>query len=93
MTIDPEHRAKFEEMGEPRVRLIVATTDGFPYPLNASAIEWLAEWESLERKINEAAKAEQDQIAKTTKNAAIAAIAIAVLSLVISIASWLFPRH
>jgi hypothetical protein len=93
MTIDHEQRAKLEEMGEPRVRLIVETTGFTSPPLQNSAIEWLAELKSLDQKLNEAVQAEQRQIATTTKNAALAAIGIAVLSLVISIASWLFPRH
>jgi hypothetical protein len=70
MTIEPEHRAMFEQMGEPRVRLIVETTGFTHAPLQASAIQWLAEFKSQQRERNEAPQDSQTRTALSAERAA-----------------------
>jgi hypothetical protein len=96
MTIEPEHRAMFEQMGEPRVRLIVETTGFTDAPLRASAIQWLAEFKSLERERDEAS---QDSLTRTALSAeraawigakaAIIAVVGTIVGTIIIILTWL----
>ena len=49
MTISSEDRKYFEEMGELYVRRSMQMSDRFPFPLENSAREWLAERDEAQR--------------------------------------------
>jgi hypothetical protein len=90
--LSDECRARFEQMGEWEVRMLIATTHEFGDD-TALAHRWLEEKDQEARLRNEALQAEQRQIARTTKNVAIAAAVLAGLGLVISALAWLYPLH
>jgi len=82
-SISPEDRERLEEMGEGYVRRVMSMAGGLPYPLNISAITWLAEIDEEAREVdrkanerNEAHRLEQARLNKSTQRAAwVAAIA------------------
>jgi Protein of unknown function (DUF742) len=94
-----EQIARFEEMGEEAVRLLVLTP-GFNATNQKLAIKWLQGKAQESKRRNEAAQAEQNRTARTAKTAAIVAaiaatitIPLAIISIVISALAWLYPRH
>jgi hypothetical protein len=87
--ISDEWRARFEQMGEREVRMLIATTYEFGDDTHL-AYRWL---EEKDQERDEAARAAQRRTDKTTEIAAIVAAAGTVLGIVIAILAWLFPRH
>jgi hypothetical protein len=72
MPISQEDRARLESFGVARVRL-QATTTGFGFPFQISALDWLAELDDAERARNATSQSEQIDIARSAKDAAWAA--------------------
>ena len=87
--INDEWRARFEQMGEREVRMLIATTYEFGDDTHL-AYRWL---EEKDQERDEAARAAQRRTDKTTEIFAIVAAAGTVLGIVIAILAWLFPRH
>ena len=83
--INDEWRARFEQMGEREVRMLIATTYEFGDDTHL-AYRWLDEKD-------QAAQAAQRRANKRTEIAAIVAAVGAVIGLVIAILTWLYPRH
>jgi hypothetical protein len=81
MIDEREWRARFEAMGEEEVRLRIPA---FKTEAKALAYEWLGEKDP---------HAEQRRTDRITQIAAIVAAAGAVISIVIAILAWLYPRH
>jgi hypothetical protein len=69
---DSEQLARFEEMGEAAVSLIVRTS-GFATTNQRLAIKWLAQKDQESERRREASQAEQIDIARSAKDAAWAA--------------------
>jgi hypothetical protein len=106
MRDDNEQLARFEEMGEDAVRILVHTRR-FTTPNQRLAIKWLAQKDQESERRREASKAEQLDIARSAKDAAweaaraankaniIAAIAVvmAIIAIIISTFDWIYPPH
>lgn len=96
---DSEQFKRFESMGEETVS-ILAHTAGFTTANQRLAIKWLQEKAYEFKRRNEAAHLEQNRTARTAKNAAIVAaiaatiaVPLAIISIVISTLSWIYPHH
>jgi hypothetical protein len=93
MAISSEDRKHFEEMGELYVRRAMQMTDRFPFPLENSAREWLAELEETQRPMREARQAKVAEQSERTVRAAWIAVLAAILALIVSILACTFPLH
>jgi CHASE3 domain sensor protein len=95
----PGEKERLLEMGEAKVRLIV-TSGGFGSPLQASAVEWLAELDEAERSRHEALQFQQTGLAQSAAKAAwiaayaaIGAVVVTVIGAIVTILAWVYPRH
>jgi hypothetical protein len=93
MAISSEDRKHFEEMDELYVRRAMHMTDRFPFPLENSAWEWLAERDEAQRPMREArrAKVAAEQFGRI--QAAWIAAGAGVVTILVGILTWLFPLH
>ena len=93
MAISSEDRKHFEEMGELYVRRAMHMTDRFPFPLENSAWEWLAERDEAQRPMREArrAKVAAEQFGRI--QAAWIAAGAGIVTILVGILTWLFPLH
>jgi hypothetical protein len=92
MAISPEDRKRLEELGEARVRLIIAS-GRFEPPFGDSEREWLAEHDEAAGKRTEALQAEQTRVNKSTLKAAWIAAYAAIGAIAVTILAWIFPLH
>jgi hypothetical protein len=91
--IPDSDRKHLDEMGEAYVRQVTKAGDGFPSPFRNSAIAWLAELDEKQRERDEAHQAEQMRIGRSTLKAAWIAVGAGIGAIVVTILSWLYPRH
>jgi CHASE3 domain sensor protein len=91
MTSESEWRDSLEQMGEEQVRLAILANDGLGDVTKGRAYKWLEEKARETKRRNEAIQAEQNQIARTAKNAAIVAAVAAIIGIVVTLLAWLFP--
>ena len=106
MRDDNEQLARFEEMGEDAVRILVHTKR-FITSNERLAIKWLAQKDQESERRREASQAEQIDIARSAKDAAweaaraaktanaiaMIAVAMAIIAIVISTLTWIYPPH
>jgi CHASE3 domain sensor protein len=99
MAISPELRKRLEELGEAHVRLVFNTTDFAP-SLHDSAREWLAELDEAQRALKEAQQAKKTQRLESPVKAtwitvyvAVGALVLSIIAIIISVLTWLYPRH
>lgn len=87
---DNEISAQFEEMGETYVRAMAPQWSG---KLRGDAYRWLQQKAREDRRRNEAFQVAQAAAARDTKRAANITIALVVVSILIAVLAWLFPRE
>ncbi len=94
---EEEQFTHFETMGEAHVQDMALQWSG---PLQALAYKWLRQKDQESRRRNEASQAEQMRTARTAKNAAIVAaiaaaidVPLAIISIIISTLTWVYPHH
>lgn len=92
MAISPELRKRLEDLGEAQVRLVL-NEEEFAPSLHDAVREWLAE-------LTEAHQAKEAHRSESTVKAtwitvylAVGALGLSVIAIIISVLSWVYPRH
>jgi|HubBroStandDraft_6_1064221.scaffolds.fasta_scaffold1949551_1 hypothetical protein len=106
MDDDSKQLADFERMGEAAVRTDI-NNDCFPHSVRALAIKWLAQKDQELERRRDTSQAEQIDIARSAKDAALEAaraankantiatiaVAMAIIAIIISTFAWIYPHH
>jgi hypothetical protein len=104
---DNDQFASFEKMGVTEVRLRVASTTGFNETNRRLAYKWLTQKDQESLSLREAAQAElaatalraaaaaevQAREAEKANTRATVALVIAIVGIIIALASWIHPLH
>jgi hypothetical protein len=91
--IPPEDRKRLEEIGELYVRRAMQMIDRFPFPLENSALAWLAELDETQRQTRQTLQTkltrESERIVRATWIATLAAI----IAGLVAIIAWTYALH
>lgn len=92
MAISPELRKRLEDLGEAQVRLVL-NEEEFAPSLHDAVREWLAELTEAHQ-AREAHRSESTvKFTWITVYLAVGALALSVIAIIISVLSWVYPRH